>query len=272
MKIFKNNFLMKLMATLCLVVMLFVFVAPARVRADGDEVTVGGVLLEPIVKLFTALADGTMELLHTGAQGQGVGIIKIDGSQDWWEVLGTIFAVAILVTALLIFASGGIAAGLAAAAASWGIGISSTISLATVAGCSIVGVWAGIKAADWFFPDDIYLPAFTVGVQEIFSNKLPMFDVNFFEPLEDKDYESKQIPLPNENISSLSSKDNSTYTYYSELDAYNKAEIGDGEFPEDQYDIITRIIADLNVGLSAKGMDQIDVTKNKYYISSTRER
>lgn len=272
MKIFKNNFLMKLMATLCLVVMLFVFVAPARVRAD--DVTVGGVLLSPIVKLFTALADGTMELLHSGAQGQGVGIIKIDGSPDWWEVLGTIFAIAIgiLVAAVIILATAGAAAAIAGALATVGIGMSTTISMGAILGAGVVGTWAGVKAADWFFPDDIYLPAFTVGVQEIFSNKLPMFDVNFFEPIEDKDYETKQIPLPSENISSLSSKDNSTYTYYSELDAYNKAEIGEGKFSEDQYNNITRIIENLNDGLRAKGMDPIDVTKNKYYISSTRER
>ena len=41
-------------------------------------------------------------------------------------------------------------------------------------------------------PDTFYLPAYLISPEEIFSNKIPLLDVNFFNPRSDEYYESIQ--------------------------------------------------------------------------------
>ena len=113
MEIFKNNFLMKLVATICLVIMLFSFASPGKVYAvSSDDETWGGVLIKPVVKLFTAIADGIMEVLHKNIYSQEFTFVKIEGQSNWWttwgaKVLGVIIGIIIVATAITLAISTG---------------------------------------------------------------------------------------------------------------------------------------------------------------------
>ena len=83
MEIFKNKFLVKLIATICLFLTLFNFAGTTSVQAakEDDEVW-GGVLVNPIVKLLTALGDAIMEILHRSVQEQSLVEMRI-GWKKW---------------------------------------------------------------------------------------------------------------------------------------------------------------------------------------------
>lgn len=185
MEFFKNKFLVKLIATLCLFLTLFNFAGVNRVYADDNNKVWGGVLLTPIVNLLTGLADGAMGILHNAVNGQGAAIIKIN-SKGWLENLGATalaFLIAVVVATVAILTVAGIAyaAGLAAAALVGGQAIF-TISTGTVIGGTILGACVGVAVRKGMIPDDIYLPAFAITAEEIFNNSIPLFDVNFFSP------------------------------------------------------------------------------------------
>lgn len=116
MRIFKNKFLVKLIATLCLFLTLLNFIGTSKVyAATGDEIW-GGVLIKPIVNLLTGIGDAIMEILHKSVQEQGAAIIKIDGNTSFWEGLVTVFAIIVGILAAVAFIAvlGGIAAGVGA--------------------------------------------------------------------------------------------------------------------------------------------------------------
>lgn len=189
MKIFRNKFLVKLIATLCLFLTLLNFAGASKVYAE-DQVW-GGVLIKPVVNLMTAIGDSIMEILHKSIQAQGAAIIKINGSETWWDVLSTILAAVagiLLAVAFIaaIVATGGVI-GAAIGALTAGVG-TFTVSLTTgtvVAG-AVIGYCAGVALKAKLIPEDIYLPAFSITAEEIFNNSIPLFDVNFFDPMDDK--------------------------------------------------------------------------------------
>lgn len=199
MNIFKNKFLIKLIATLCLFLALISFGAPTTVHADpgDDDDGWGGVLITPVVKLLTALGDGVMELLHSSVQSQKLSMIKIDGSDDWTKILVLFGAalVGILAAGALIagfVATGGVASWLVAKIG-FDVAVGVKIPVALV---GIAGILVGTAAYDEWIPDDIYLPAFSITAEEIFSNKIALFDVNFF----DTSTKYTKIDNVNENI------------------------------------------------------------------------
>ena len=118
MSIFRNKFLVKLIATICLFLTLLNFIGTTKVYA-GERVW-GGTLITPIIYLLTGLGDAIMEIMHKSIQAQGAAIIKIEGTTTFWKVISTILAVvaAIVVAVVAIVAivyTGGLAASAAAA-------------------------------------------------------------------------------------------------------------------------------------------------------------
>lgn len=194
MEIFKNKFLVKLIATICLFLTLFNFAGTTSVQAakEDDEVW-GGVLVNPIVKLLTALGDAIMELLHRSVQEQKAAIIKLSGNANWLEKVGAVvlsvvigIVVAVVFVAAVVATAGAVAWAAAAitagtAAATFTVSISAGTVLAGAAAGVCVGLWVN----DALIPNDIYLPVFSITAEEIFSNELQLFDVNFFDPMDD---------------------------------------------------------------------------------------
>lgn len=134
MEIFKNKFLVKLLASICLFLTLFNFAGTTKVYADpGDdgEDLWGGILITPIINLFAGIGDFIMEILHDSIQSQRQAIIKLNGSStaaNAWAFWGSIVVgvlVAVAVIALTVVTAGAITAALAAV----GVAATFTVSL-----------------------------------------------------------------------------------------------------------------------------------------------
>lgn len=189
MQILKKKFLFKLIAALCLIITLFNVTGQNRVYAKSEYW--GGVLINPVVNLLTALGDALMEIMTSSIQSQDMALIKIDGSTSWekfWGYLATA-ALVLLAVCLVIAVTGGIGAGVIKAVADivTTAGIVNMV-LQTAAVAVVAGTFAGITVATavskGMIPEDLYLPLFSISPEEIFSNEILLFDVNFFNPME----------------------------------------------------------------------------------------
>ena len=114
MNVFKNKFLRKLIAALCLFLTLINFGMSNKVFAE-EKVT-ADILVTPITKLLTALSDGIITLLQTAVLRQEVSIIEISGASDYWDNWGAKALKAMIVIALIgvtaFLLPGGLAVGL----------------------------------------------------------------------------------------------------------------------------------------------------------------
>lgn len=82
MEIFKNKFLVKLIAALCIFLTLLNLGMPQKVYADDIA---GSFLITPLTQLLTAISDGIITLLHKAVLEQDIAIIKISPQPDWWS-------------------------------------------------------------------------------------------------------------------------------------------------------------------------------------------
>ncbi len=187
MKILKNKVLIKLIASLCVCLTLFNFTSTVKVYAEDDQVW-GSVLLRPITSLMTAIGDSIMDIVHDTVQGQKTTLIKIQGASAWENFWNTVAAVVVgIVVAVAFTIAAAAIAGIGTAALGVLAGGTFTFSMASIGtGTTLAGILVGTVVGitlhqDWF-PKDIYLPIYTVSAEEIFSNKLALFDVNFFNP------------------------------------------------------------------------------------------
>lgn len=198
MKNFKNKFLVKLIVSVCIVTFLVCCIPNKQVYADSSEDKVyGSVLITPITQLLTGLGDGAMDLIHKTVLEQDETIIRLDDNADsWWNqhgasVLGWLFGIGIAVAIMaLTLGGGGLAAmGLAGKAAGVSFVIKTVASAAvwgTVVGTSVTAVATIVDATT--LGNDLYLPVFNLTPEQIFSNKVWLFDVNFFEPDDEKNF------------------------------------------------------------------------------------
>ena len=183
MGILKNKLLIKLIASICLFLTLLNFTGVSKVYAVW-----GGVLIKPITNLFTGIGDSIMDILHSTVQSQDVSLIKVSGDTNWqafWKTVGVVVCGILAAVAFVVVAPA--AAGLANAALAVIAGgtfsfTMGTVTVGTLLGGVAIGVCVGIRAGNAWFPDDIYLPAYTLSAEEIFSDQILLFDVNFFNP------------------------------------------------------------------------------------------
>ena len=190
MEILKNKFLVKLIAAVCLLLAVFNFSGATKVyAADDDDLGWGGVLIKPITSLMTAIGDAIMDILHDAIRKQDTSIVKISGDTNWAAFWKTVAVVVVAIVAAVLFV---VAAAATAGLANAALGVLAggtfafsmgTVGVGTLVGGAVVGICVGVRAGDAWFPDDIYLPAFTISAEEIFANRVPLFDVNFFNPM-----------------------------------------------------------------------------------------
>lgn len=191
MSIFRNKILVKAIAMLCIFLTIMNFGMQNKVYADW-----GGVLITPITLLLTSIADGIIGLIHKTVQYQDVTLIRIAGSPTWWNEWGEtvlkilLVAVIIVVSVAATIASAGTAAIAAAGIKALiipAIKVGMTLGAIELVAISITGTGVADlgatllaeKLGDWF-GDTIYMPTFTLTPEEIFSDKIYLFDVNFF--------------------------------------------------------------------------------------------
>ena len=195
MKNFKDTKTYKRIIMALIIIMICAFCFSGKVQAKDSGF--GGKLLNPIVDLIVHLGDGCMNLIHSNIYHQGTSTITIDMTPNIIEIVLTIgfgYLVANLVAAALILSAGALAPAFAA------VGIAS-ISAGTIIAVSI---GSGIAAGAYFhsnaLPDDLELPVYMVSPEEIFSNKINLFDVDFFNPNEDVTVKDKNGNVVMETI------------------------------------------------------------------------
>lgn len=183
MKIFQNRNIFKKLIIVLLVIMIFSFCMPKNVRAEDEN---GGVLIKPIVSLFLSLGDGLMGIAHSFVLQQSETMLVVDGDSNVWAWLAGIIVTVAVVAAIMLVVPEILPVLFDAAAG--------TILLVSV----VVGGAAGYAAAAYvdsnFLEDDLKLPIFTLTPQEIFANKIPLFDVDFFNPMDAQEREEVVSP------------------------------------------------------------------------------
>ena len=179
-KIFSNKNLIIKIATILVIVILFNFINPS-ISFGGVSGGIGGVLFEPIKDLVLAMGDGIINIMQTIIYGTNTSLLKLEHStSNVSTILGAI--------------GGAIAGGIAIIVGVAGAPFTGGLSLASVAaGISIIGTTVVAAGATYFvvsyiaeqaLPQDFYLPMYAISPYEIFSNKVAMLDVNFFQPNE----------------------------------------------------------------------------------------
>lgn len=210
MEIFKNKFLVKLIATICLFLTLLSYgsvsnankfdeATGADTQEKEEQQVTGSILIKPIINLLTGIADAIMEILHSSIQEQRQSIIRLDGSSDakrGWALFGAI-VVGILAGVAFIAACVVTGGAIAAAAAAIGVKAVFTITLSKILLAAVAGIIAGTMVYKSWIPDDIYLPTFSITAEEIFANEIHLFDINFFNPKPPKEIVKTKVEKPN---------------------------------------------------------------------------
>ena len=185
MKIYENKKLFKKMILFLIIITIFTFCFNGKVSAKGDGP--GGVLLKPVISLVLSFGDGILNVLHTVILNQNETLLTVDLTNSVLSVIATIaiFIVSAVIVGAVIYFTGGLAA---VALAKFGIELSA-IGIGTIL---MVSTGAGIAGAAVFnsnvLPDDLELPVYSISPEEIFSNKIGILDVDFFNPNENKTY------------------------------------------------------------------------------------
>lgn len=163
MEIFtKKNLILKIVIALVFVI-LFNFCAPTVSNAGFfDEI--GGTLLEPIVELFIAIGDAAINLVQNLLFGLHDSVIKVaTRGNDIFDTISKIVVGGLAIAVAIIVP--GIGAGIVAGVA--------TLAAGTYAASVIENTW---------LPEVFYLPVYAISPEEIFQNRIPLLDVNFFNP------------------------------------------------------------------------------------------
>ena len=181
MKIFTNKNIIQKLAIVALIVLIFSFVMSGHVEAFD-----GGKLFNPIIDLFVALGDGVNGIIHKIIQHHDEISLTIDFTTSIWETISTVL-IGVLVAAAVV--------GLVAVTAGGAAVVFSTtvsVSLLSAGAVLIASGTAGVVAANVYnayaFPDDeLIIPMYTISSEEIFKGDIALFDVDFFNPMADKE-------------------------------------------------------------------------------------
>lgn len=179
MRIFENKVIFKKIVIVILIILISSFCFSGKVKAKDDGL--GGKLLNPIMSLFVSLGDGAMTLIQKVVLHMDDSLVPIDTSTTWWAKFWVIVACIAVVSVIIISTV------LTAGAAT---GVVLTV-LTALKGAALAAIVIGgttitfpiiTSITEGMLPDSYELPLFQVTPQEIFSNKLPLLDVDFFNP------------------------------------------------------------------------------------------
>lgn len=190
----KKNFLYKLIACVCIFLVLINFASPQRAYAAKEDSGVGGVLVNPICKLLCALGDAIMNIIQKSVMGTNATETFDNSDEAWYEkvwtalvVIGAIIAICVVISLI----PGGWAFVGAALATVGKFLLAKGIQTLLIYGTACLVVGAGTvnqciasvaAVAGDALSDTVVLPTFNIGPQEIFSGKILLFDANIFNP------------------------------------------------------------------------------------------
>lgn len=185
MKIFAENSILKKIIIILVLLTSVWFVKPKPVQAG-----IGGELMQPVCDLLVSLMDGIMNVTHHVLMGQQTTLIRVNLTDSIWDKIQRIAVTAIVVFAVLAAAAiltvaGAIAIGAVLTAV--GLAVPSTIVasalIANIVPIAVAGTYFGVKAYNKdAFERELDLPLYSISPERIFSNTIPFFDVNFFNP------------------------------------------------------------------------------------------
>ena len=198
MEIVTNKNLTLKIVILLVFVILFNFCAPTVSRAeDGD---VGGMLFEPVKDLLLTIGDSIINIVQSLIFGTETSLLKLEHKNDWLGDIGqgvlTGLAVVGSIATVVVGVVGAIPTGgmsLAAAGAIASTIIGGVASTVVIGGATyVISGWA----IGEMLPPTFYLPMYAISPEQIFSNEIPLLDVNFFNPKSNDYYENIQSSIP----------------------------------------------------------------------------
>ena len=198
MKIFQNKNLFKKLIIVLLFITIFSFCMPKVSRAS-----VGGDLMDAVMDLFVGIGDGINTVLSKMIlQTDGSFIVVDTGSEGVGKIIGVIIAAAVIVAGVVLIVSTG---GLGATAIAIANSIFTIMKAGVVAGIATFAVTT--VYGDAIFGSKVVLPSIRLTPYEIFSNQIPLFDVDFFSPMTDLKTDSSSKVSKNALKSGISSED-----------------------------------------------------------------
>lgn len=177
MKIFQNKNLFKKLIIVLLFITIFSFCMPKVSRAS-----VGGDLMDAVMDLFVGVGDGINTVLSKMIlQTDGSFIVVDTEANGVAKILGIIVAAAVIIGGIVLIAAA--PASLAVVSA-----IFTVVKAGVVAGVVTFAVTSYLSDAT--FGEKVVLPSIRLTPYEIFTNQIPLFDVDFFSPMTDLKTES----------------------------------------------------------------------------------
>lgn len=178
MKIFQNKNLFKKLIIVLLFITIFSFCMPKVSRAS-----VGGDLMDAVMDLFVGIGDGINTVLSKMIlQTDGSFIVVDTETNGVAKILGIIVAAAVIIGGIVLIAvSGGAVLAVASA-------VFTVVKAGVVAGVVTFAVTSYLSDAT--FGEKVVLPSIRLTPYEIFTNQIPLFDVDFFSPMTDLKTES----------------------------------------------------------------------------------
>lgn len=175
MKIFKPKSITgKFIIAMVAVIMIFNFVFPQNVSHAGIWGDITGSIISAFLDLFLLIGDIANRLIQGVVLGTNEIFVNVgfgSGGAWFWAIVA---ALAVIAVVALIVATGGLAAAPLGAAITFFI--KAAVTVVVIGGITY-------HVAKGKLPDNVDLPVFQATPQEIFSNKLPLLDVNFFKPM-----------------------------------------------------------------------------------------
>lgn len=196
MKIFQNKNLFKKLIIVLLFITIFSFCMPKVSRAS-----VGGDLMDAVMDLFVGIGDGINTVLSKMIlQTDGSFIVVDTETNGVAKILGIIVAAAVIIGGIVL---------IAAAPASLAVAVVSAIFTVVKAGvvAGVVTFAVTSYLSDATFGEKVVLPSIRLTPYEIFTNQIPLFDVDFFSPMTDLKTESSSKVSKNALKSGISSED-----------------------------------------------------------------
>ena len=219
MKIFANKSMWKKIVIIFLLIISISFVAPKPAQAS-----VGGELMKPVCDLLVGLGDGVIKIIHIGILGQDNTLLRIyeGGMGSFISTVLKVAAIAVCFIAIVVAVSiiGPIIAGASGISAILASGGTIMFTVAKTAGVTIL---AGVLffASD-IFANQVVLPLYTISPEEIFRNKIPIFDVNFVNPNSNPINSKWADEISVEKKSYTSENTSSALSSESDIDKINK--------------------------------------------------
>lgn len=203
MKIFENKSILKKVIIVLLIILVFSLGFSGKVEAK--DAAIGGKLLDPLMSMFVSLGDGAISLLQKVILHTNNSIIEITTSTTLVQKVLTGIAVAVVVVGGIasIVASGGVAGAITFKAVVAGAKVALQIAkVGAIVGTITYAVSGYIANA--VLPEDCVLPNIDISPYEIFSNQIPILDVDFFNISNDNGQLNNDSTEDNEeNVSSI---------------------------------------------------------------------